>query len=102
MAMAAAVMVTATIGSAVATMGKAKAEPGVVPTGTITMGMAVDLVPIKGSRQIAATLARFVENRAGFFAKFSKFCNFGVFAGMTKGGRYGQQSHERVTGSNPV
>ena len=55
MAMAATGMVTAAIGSAVVAMGKAKAATGAVPTGTIATGMAADLVPIKGSRDMAAT-----------------------------------------------
>ena len=55
MAMAATGMVTAVIGPAVAAMGKAKAAPGAVLTGTIAAGMAADLVPIKGTRDMAAT-----------------------------------------------
>ena len=55
MAMAPTGMVTAAIGSAVATIGKAKAATGAVPTGTIATGMVADLVPIKGSRNMAAT-----------------------------------------------
>ena len=55
MAMAATGMVTAAIGSAVAAMGKAKTVAGVVPTKTIATGMAADLLPIKGSRDMTAT-----------------------------------------------
>ena len=53
--MAATGMVMLGIGSAVATMRKAKAAQGAVPTGTITTGMEANLVFIKGSRYIAAT-----------------------------------------------
>ena len=55
MAMAATGMVMAAIGSAVATMGKAKAALGAVPRLAIATGMAADLVPIKGSWDMAAT-----------------------------------------------
>ena len=64
MAMAATGMVTAAIWSAAAAMGKAKAATGAVPTGTIATGMAADLVPIKGSRDMAAT-CNHLQNAAG-------------------------------------
>ena len=55
MAMASTGMVTAAIWSAAAAMGKAKAATGAVLTGTIATGMTADLVPIKGSWDMAAT-----------------------------------------------
>ena len=48
-------MATPAIGPAVAAMGKEKAAPGVVLTGTIAAGMAANLVPTTESQYIAAT-----------------------------------------------
>ena len=75
MAMAATGIATAAIGSARAVMGKAKAATGVVPTGSIATGIAANLVPMKGSRDMAATY----KMRAIIFDYFRYF-HFTIFS----------------------